>query len=259
MTRFLGRFNSQGLNEHLRENICTKFLPKLLDAANITSDSLRFDSTVVTRYGEQDGAKRGYNPSKKGRLSHQPQIAFLGSGYTVNFWNRSGNISSGNGIVDFFNQTILSIPEIKVERVLADSGYYKQKIIKALEAGGYEYVISAPISQIIQRKIHAMKDWTTIAHGLEIAEFEFAHSAEHWGQARRYVVVRQEVEVRPKAPGKQLTLFAETYDGSRYRHSLMVTNNETDSPHDIWSSYKPRANDENVTLEHERWFWLINI
>ncbi|MDP3012797.1 MAG: transposase [Candidatus Subteraquimicrobiales bacterium] len=56
-----------------------------------------------------------------------------------------------NGCHDLtFQVSLLTIPEIKVERVLADSGYYKQKIIKALEAGGYEYVISAPISQIIE-------------------------------------------------------------------------------------------------------------
>ena len=32
----------------------------------------------------------------------------------------------------------------------------------------------------------------------------------------------------------------------RYRHSLMVTNNKTASPNDIWNYYKPRANVENV-------------
>jgi len=31
----------------------------------------------MTRYGNQEGAKRGYNPKKKGRPSHQPQLAFL--------------------------------------------------------------------------------------------------------------------------------------------------------------------------------------
>lgn len=38
---------------------------------------LDLDSIVITRYGEQEGAKKGYNPNKRGRLSHHPLIAFV--------------------------------------------------------------------------------------------------------------------------------------------------------------------------------------
>jgi hypothetical protein len=67
---------------------------------------LSFDSTVVTRYGQQEGARKGYNPKKKGRKSHHPIFAFLNrSQYVVK--NRSGDSASGNGIVDFCKQTIV--------------------------------------------------------------------------------------------------------------------------------------------------------
>jgi hypothetical protein len=36
--------------------------------SNQRSDA-RLDSTVMTRYGTQDGAKRGYNPVKRGRAT----------------------------------------------------------------------------------------------------------------------------------------------------------------------------------------------
>jgi len=36
---------------------------------NITLD---IDSTVLTRYGNQEGSARGYNPQKRGRNSHHP-------------------------------------------------------------------------------------------------------------------------------------------------------------------------------------------
>jgi len=32
----------------------------------------------MTRYGHQTGAKKGYNPNKRGRVSHHPLIAFFG-------------------------------------------------------------------------------------------------------------------------------------------------------------------------------------
>ncbi len=39
---------------------------------------LVLDSTVVQRYGlKQAGAEKGYNPTKKGRPSHHPLVAFL--------------------------------------------------------------------------------------------------------------------------------------------------------------------------------------
>ena len=34
---------------------------------------------MLTRYGIQDGARKGYNPKKRGRPSHHPLIAFLGA------------------------------------------------------------------------------------------------------------------------------------------------------------------------------------
>jgi hypothetical protein len=70
----------------------------------IREDNLNLDSSVLTRYGEQEAAKKGYNPKKPGRPSHHPLIAFLGSGYTVNLWNRAGNVRSGQSAREFFEQ-----------------------------------------------------------------------------------------------------------------------------------------------------------
>lgn len=246
LTRYFNKYNKQSINEKLLSGIGLFFLPTLLKATGIAEDSLRFDSTVITRYGTQDGAKRGYNPQKKGRPSNQPQIAFLGSGYTVNFWNRSGNTSSSNGIIGFFHQTLSFIPWLKITRVLADSGYYNREFLEVLESQKMEYIISAPLYSNLQKLIYQHETWETVAPGIEVSDFDFMHSAESWKGNRRYVIVRQEIEKRPKASGKQLRLFEETEYGVSYRHSLLVTNNTKDSPYDIWNYYKPRANDEKI-------------
>ncbi|WP_187647223.1 hypothetical protein [Nitrosophilus labii] len=39
--------------------------------------TIDLDSTVITRYGNQEGAKVGYNPKKPGRPSHHPLIVFI--------------------------------------------------------------------------------------------------------------------------------------------------------------------------------------
>jgi hypothetical protein len=59
-------------------------------------------------------------------------------------------------------------------------------------------------------------------------------------------VVRQEIKRRPKATGKQLSLFQDDDYGKEYRHPLYVTNDHTASPYDIWGYYRPRANVENI-------------
>lgn len=245
LTRFWNNFNTYQFSEKMRDYF-VKIALNIVHQSNVKSDSLRFDSTVMTRYGKQEGAMRGYNPRKKGRPSHQPQIAFLGCGYTVNLWNRSGNISSGNGIIEFFKQTVSYLGDISVERILADSGYYAINLLNYLEDHGYEYVISAPVYGVLQKKIYGITDWCKVSDGIETAEFYFQHQDEKWEKERRYVVVRQEITKRPKAAGKQLTIFEELDGNVTHRHSLMITNNEDDDPHTIWNFYKPRANDENI-------------
>jgi len=255
LTRFWNKFDRQHLNEKLLK-MCMEFCKIILQQIGIVEDSLRFDSTVLTRYGKQEGAKRGYNPSKRGRPSHQPQIAFLGSGFTVNMWNRSGNISSGNGVIEFFNQTISYLKSIKMTRILADSGYYNSSFIDHLEQNNFEYVISAPIIPVLQRKIHSLSKWIKVTDGIEVSEFMFEHATVGWKKKRRYIVIRKEISKRPEAPGKQLTLFRELYGGYSHRHQLLITNNTTDDPHTIWNYYKPRANDENIIESLKNGFGL---
>ncbi len=246
ITRYWNKYDRQSLNETLLENISRFFIRPLLSQAKIGRDTLRFDSTVITRYGNQDGAKKGYNPAKRGRPSHHPQLAFLGSGYTVNFWNRPGNTKSSNGIVGFYEQTRRFIDGIEIERVLADSGYYSREFIQKLEEDGLDYVVAVPMHQFFQRRIYTLDNWTQIEAGLEVNELRYSHLDEAWGGERRYIVVRQEIKRRPKATGKQLTLFMDEDYGKEYRHSLFITNDETSSPHQIWCHYRPRANVENI-------------
>lgn len=246
LTRFWNKVDSYSLSENFL-NSCRRLAISLLRSLSINSDDLRFDSSVITRYGHQQGARKGYNPKKPGRVSHQPQIGFLGSGIIVNLWNRSGNIASSNGIVEFFKQTIHHLgSNFIVQRVLGDSGYYKIEFIKHLEEHGYVYIISVPICPILQRTILDQDKWHSITEGIEACEFYFEHKDRKWDKLRRYVAIRQEVEVRPQASGKQIHLFPDLIMTKKYRYHLLITNETSNTPEDVWGGYRPRANDENV-------------
>lgn len=101
LTRFWNKFDSQRKSEQWSE-AARDFVRQILGWAHVDSGNLNLDSTVVTRYGKQEGAHKGYNPKKKGRASHHPLLAFVDSGYVVNLWNRPGNVSSGQECPSFF-------------------------------------------------------------------------------------------------------------------------------------------------------------
>jgi len=112
-------------------NTLWHYLKTLIPWNIIKEDWLTFDSTVLERYGEQEGAKKGYNPQKKGRPSHNPLIAFLNrSRYVIHLWNRSGNVASWNNIEGFFTSAYERVHDlVKVSGVIADSGFYVKQFI----------------------------------------------------------------------------------------------------------------------------------
>ena len=75
------------------------FYRRLFGKIAINGMTLDLDSTVMTRYGTQEGAMRGYNPAKRGRASHHPLMAFVVDLRMIaNCWLRSGNSSSANNV-----------------------------------------------------------------------------------------------------------------------------------------------------------------
>jgi len=246
LTRFWAKVSTQQVSEKLG-GAARRFATTLIEWQGIREDAVNLDSSVLTRYGRQGGAKRGYNPKKRGRASHHPLLAFLGSGYVINVWNRSGNSSAGHGAVSFFHQARMVLgASFRINRVLCDSGFYAIEFIEYLESSSLAYIISVPISHTIQREILKVKQWHTVSKGIEVGEFTFQHYDAKWTKPRRYVVVRQSISKRPKALGRQPSLFKDLIDWSQYRISVMITNDLLSPPEEIWRSYRPRANDENV-------------
>lgn len=255
LTRFWSKISSQSLSEAFGEK-CRDFACQILRWEGITEDNLNLDSSVITRYGDQEGAKRGYNPKKRGRPSHHPLIAFIGMGYIVNLWNRSGDTHTAQSCCDFFTQTLWALGEsFRIKRVLCDAGFYDIEFIKYLESMGFSYIIAVRIIEILQYKTVHDVPWKKIDTGLEVGEFSFQHQDRKWDKPRRYIVVRQEISLRPKATGKQLRLFE---DHSGYRYSIMITNDEISSPEDVWREYCPRANDENIIKDLKEGYGLAS-
>jgi hypothetical protein len=259
VTRFFNRFDSQKMVEHFADRLWNFLFKKVIPLKTLGEEDLSFDSTVVTRYGEQEGAKKGYNPKKRGRKSHHPIFAFLNrSRYVVNLWNRSGDTSSGNGIVDFCKQTLNRLSgEVTIKMVLADSGYYQSEFFDYLEEIRLNYIVATPMIQILQNEIYNLETWKDLGDGVSVGEFKFQHRRKSWTKERRYIVIRKDLsKLGPNTIGKTLSLFPEE-DAKvfGYKYGLYVTSSERPGE-DLWRQYRLRANDENIIKENKEDFAL---
>jgi hypothetical protein len=209
--------------------------------------TLDVDSTVMTRYGDQQGAKRGYNPRKPGRMSHHPLIAFISDiRMAVNFWLRSGNTHTMNNIYGFLEDTFERLNGKKIGLFRADSGFYDGKILKYLETKDMSYIIAAKLYRPLKLRMAQKRIYVRLADGIEISEMFYKSPG--WDKERRFIIVRQEISKRPKATGKQLKLFGEPEMYRNYRYSLYVTNLSL-SARLVWGLYRERADAENRIKE----------
>lgn len=231
----------------INQRVFSKVMAWFFDQVRINNITLDIDSTVLTRYGDQQGAKRGYNPQKRGRNSHHPLLAFVDECKMIcNFWLRSGDAYTTNNFIGFLEDTLARLKGKKVGLLRADSGFYSDKIFRHLEYKKMDYIIVGRHYSTIQRKIAGIKTWWSESEGLDVGETTYQGA--DWEKPRRLVVVRQLINKRPKATGKQLKLFQEDGIIGNYRYSCYITN-LTYSAKVVWDMYKGRADCENRIKE----------
>jgi len=223
---------------------------------NVTVD---FDSSVLTRYGSQEGAKPGYNPQKPGRASHHPLLAFVNDLRLVaNFWLRSGDTASSSNFLAFLEDTLRKLEGKKVGLARLDSGFCGGEIMGCLEGRSLNYIVAARFSHPVQRLIAGNESWLLLDDGIEVCEKTY--QADGWDKARRLVLVRQQVALRPEAPGKALSLFPEEDFSRDYRYTAYFTNLGL-APAEVWRLYRGRGDAENriKEIKHDFGFDCFNL
>lgn len=86
--------------------------------------------------------KVGY-PSRPGRHSHHPLIAFLAEAPLVlHVWLRCGNTSSARGAAAFLTEAFALMPaHWTLRTVRADSGFFENGLLTFIEALGISYIV----------------------------------------------------------------------------------------------------------------------
>jgi DDE family transposase len=196
--------------------------------------SLDLDSTVFERYGKQEGVKRGYNPRKPGRGSHHPLLAVLGEvHFILHGWLRSGNTAAGRGVVEFLKEGLAKLESLEWVRVVrADSGFFAQELLQYLEGLKLRYIVVARMTKWLQREAGRVQAWRGLDEIYSVGEFQLQLFG--WDQARRFVVVREQVQETKRSPGRKL------FEIPDYTFRVFVTN-RPEAPEEIWRDYNQRA------------------
>jgi len=209
--------------------------------------TLDLDSTVMTRYGQQQGAAKGYNPTKPGRCSHHPLMAFVSDVRMVaNCWLRPGNAGSANNGVAFLATTLEHLGDKRVGLLRADSGFCEAGFLDEVERRRLNYVIALKLNQPLQRALVSATGWWKLDDGIELVSIEY--HAHPWSQPRRVVGIRQHVLLKSDAKGKQLSLFAQDETIRNFRYAALVTNLALPDV-EVWRCYRGRADCENRIKE----------
>src|SRR5215831_15832463 len=186
------------------------------------------DSTVLVLYGNQEQARVGYNPIKRGRPSYHPLLCF--EGQSRDCWHgelRPGNAHTARGTVALLTAYFAKVPTgVRLVILRADKGFYDRTLIEGLEARRARFVSVARLTAPIKRKLAHLR-YTSPTRGIEVAEFRYQPT--RWPHRYRFVVIRRP---QPEEPTEQLTLFKL----GRYHYQVLVTNLSL-QPLNLWRFY----------------------
>jgi hypothetical protein len=197
--------------------------------------SLDLDSTVFERHGQQEGALKGYNPRRPGRVSHHPLLAVL----------RSGNSGTGRGVTEFLKEALALWGERGPLRVVrADAGFFDKDLFAFLEERGIAYIVVARFTKSVKREVTRIVSWRALDENYAVGECEIKLMG--WDKPRRFVAVREQMRDSKPSVGKKLI------DLPEYTFRVLVTSLSA-APEEIWRDYNHRADMENriAELKHD--------
>ncbi len=243
LRRFLRRLSPQAIRQIVR--LHDRFREQLFAFPDSrTTLVFHMDSVVLTLYGQQQGARLGYNPKKKGRPSYHPLLCFESHGQE--FWHgslRPGDAAANTGARFFLKRCLQKVPSHIAHsriRILADAGFFSGKLIDELDQAGCGYVIVCR-NYRAYRWLADRAGFRNLHFGWGVSEFRF--KPQKWKAEHRFVAIRRPLPENPEEL-KQLTLFKDR----KYSYSILVTNLEVGAWR-VWTNYTARANVEKSIRE----------
>jgi hypothetical protein len=234
-TRFFRRFGQKEV-----EPLFSHLSSWLWNRVAGRSWTVDLDSTVFTRYGQQEGSRRGYNPWRRGKRSQHPLMAFAAEcRMVVTAWLRPGDSTANTNVENFFQEVLRVFGQRhQVGLLRADSGFCIGSFLDLLESKNVSYIVVARLLRTIKSRLAGLQDWIELDERTAVSEFMY--QAQGWSKARRVVVVRHRTE--DQAQGRSLL------EVPGYAYAVYVTNLRLPAMQ-VRALYQGRADSENRIKE----------
>jgi hypothetical protein len=209
---------------------------------------LDWDSTVITRFGQQEDAVVGYNPHKPGRPSHHPLLAAIAGTRLCAYYRwRPGNEHTAAEWIEAMEECLDWLGPNHVPYLnRGDKGFGNEAILSWHEAaeGRPHYLFKLRMTRNVERAIKkiSMEEWQgEHTEGmLQVAETRIQLPS--WSRARRVVVSRR---VKKVLSARAANAFWEKVE---YEYDAYVTDLPCEEANawQVVELYRGRADMENV-------------
>lgn len=206
-----------------------------LENSKLSEITLDVDSTVFSVFGQQENAKVGYNPTKKGAKSYHPLLAFV-SELQMLFHTefRPGNAHTALGALEMLKNIRKSLPpNIKKVFFRTDSGFFDGKTFDALEAEDWQwdYLVKVKLKNIEKYFFNCF--WEE--HTKTISTASFLHKPKNWTKARTFKVIRTQIGT------ENLLFFDVQTEVPKYVYVCYLSSYDTKTAIELHDLYKQRA------------------
>ena len=204
------------------------------------------DTTADTVYGNQQGARRGYNPQHRGKKAYRPVLCFIDETreYLIGKL-RSGETLSGQEAATLIRSIKPHLPGC-VRRVLfrADGEFFSWESVKACLDEGFDFIIANKRS----RPPFDPQGWYRPKRRKSFEFNSCIYQPIGWKAPCRFVAMRipKELKTPPGAPVQY-----ELFEDDRYTYRIFCTSLRG-KPHKVIGLYDKRADAENLIAEAKR-------
>lgn len=219
------------------------------------------DTTVKCLYGKQEGAVVSYNPTKRGRPSHNYHSCFMANTrmalcVEVNQGNEHTALHVMPALWRYYDS--LS-PERRPALIRGDIFLGNEGFLAAAESRFAHYLTKLRLTANVKRLIERLffgTTWVDAGHGYEGAESEL--KLDGWTRSRRVIVTRRLIKdnIVLTDDNQMNFAFIDTAETARrYEYAVLVTDLSYDI-HAIAQLYRDRADAENCFDElKNQWGW----
>jgi hypothetical protein len=205
--------------------------------------NINLDTTVETLYGNQQGGRKGHNPSHRGKKGYRPVLAFIEQTRECLLGRlRKAETLSGAEAAAFIHKLKRQLPA-DTHRVLlrGDGEFLSWQSVAAATHEGFEFIFGNKVCQPVfdPRRWYRPRKRTTVEYN------SCWYQPMGWSQPCRFVAMR--ILKEQAANNAQQPLF----DEDRFTYRVFCTNLHT-SAHKAIGIYDRRADVENLIGEVKR-------